>query len=360
VQGRLVAIEHQQPLRPERLQLAAQLGADRPAGSGHQHPLAGEVGGDRGAIGGDLTAAEQVGLGDPADVVDADPAAEQLGGGGEHLEVEVVVQAEGRQLPDECGVGAGDGQQQRLRTRPLDHRGKRGASAQDRHTPEAEVLLAQVVVDEADRPEGALGLADEAGDYLRSRLAGAVHQEGLGGLRRTPLALALEAPRVAGPGHGHQGEHRRGQGNAQRHQPGGDVQDGEEGTGDKDRAGERRHLLEAAEDPPPHVKPVGQAHQELHGDGQRHQHQHPPDRRPRDVEVVPEQQTEDEGGDPRRAVAHDVDEAPVQDQRRVQAPDLASQAPAAITPLETGTGRHLTDILMLSAHIVHMSGRAHA
>ena len=57
---------------PKRCDLAAQLGADRAAGAGDQHPPAGEVAGDGGDVGVDLVAAEQVGGGEGPDVADAD------------------------------------------------------------------------------------------------------------------------------------------------------------------------------------------------------------------------------------------------------------------------------------------------
>ena len=59
----------------KRDDLAAQLGADRAAGAGDEHPLAGEVAGDGGEVGVDLVAAEEVGLGEWTDVADLDSTA---------------------------------------------------------------------------------------------------------------------------------------------------------------------------------------------------------------------------------------------------------------------------------------------
>ena len=63
VQRGLVAVEHDQLGRAEPVDLAAQLRADRAAGAGDQHPLAGEVAGDGVDVGVDLVAAEEVGRG---------------------------------------------------------------------------------------------------------------------------------------------------------------------------------------------------------------------------------------------------------------------------------------------------------
>ncbi len=85
VQGRLVTVEHEQPLWREAVDLPAQLRADGPTRPGDQHPLAGEVAGDRRQVGVDLVAAEEVGRGDVADVAGVDVAAEQVTDGREHL-----------------------------------------------------------------------------------------------------------------------------------------------------------------------------------------------------------------------------------------------------------------------------------
>ena len=78
VQPGLVAVEHDQPGRVEPGQLAAQFRADRAAGPGDQHPPALQVAGDRLQVDADLAAAEQVGVADRPDVLDAHRTAEQL------------------------------------------------------------------------------------------------------------------------------------------------------------------------------------------------------------------------------------------------------------------------------------------
>ena len=94
--------------------LAAQLGADRAAGAGDEHPLAGEVAGDRVEVGVDLVAPEQVGDVDVADVGDRGAAGlEQLAGAREHLDVEPTRGRSAADLADRLRAGARDGDDRR-------------------------------------------------------------------------------------------------------------------------------------------------------------------------------------------------------------------------------------------------------
>ena len=78
VQSRLVAVDHHELGGLERRDLAAQLGADRPAGAGDHDALAVEVLGRGGNVGLDRVPAEEVGLGGRPEVADAHVAVEQL------------------------------------------------------------------------------------------------------------------------------------------------------------------------------------------------------------------------------------------------------------------------------------------
>ena len=96
MQGGLVAVDHDQRVGGEARDLVAQLAADRSAGAGDQHAAAGEVAGDGVDVGVDDVAPEQVGVGQRADVADADGSAEQLGERRQHEDVEVGVGCPGR------------------------------------------------------------------------------------------------------------------------------------------------------------------------------------------------------------------------------------------------------------------------
>ena len=108
VQRRLVAVEHHELGRARSgTSWRHSSRADRAAGAGDQHPPAGEVAGDRGDVGVDLVAAEQVGLGERADVADADRRAEQLGDGGQHPDLRGSASAASvAELAEHVGAGA--------------------------------------------------------------------------------------------------------------------------------------------------------------------------------------------------------------------------------------------------------------
>ena len=82
VERALVAVEHDQLGGREAVELPAQLAADAAAGAGDEDASAGEVVGDRVDVGVDLMAAEQVLLGEVADVADADRARASRAPGG--------------------------------------------------------------------------------------------------------------------------------------------------------------------------------------------------------------------------------------------------------------------------------------
>ena len=103
---------------PKRCDLAAQLGADRAAGAGDEHPAAGEVVGDAGDVGVDLAAAEQVGGGEGPDVAEADAVVEQVASpAARPCTRRPASLAELGQLADEGAVGGRDGDEQHLGVR---------------------------------------------------------------------------------------------------------------------------------------------------------------------------------------------------------------------------------------------------
>ncbi len=118
VQRRLVAVEHDQRARCEPVELAAQLGADRAAGAGDQHPLAGQVAGDGVDVGVDLAPAEQVGLGERPDVGQADRAVEQLARPAAAPRRRARPMACRDRLAEQLGVAAGDGDDEPVRRCP--------------------------------------------------------------------------------------------------------------------------------------------------------------------------------------------------------------------------------------------------
>ena len=151
VQGGLVAVEHHQLGGGEPVDLAAQLGPDRAAGAGDEHPPAGQVARDRLHVGVELVAAEQVGEVQVADVADADVVGEELGRRRQDLEVHPEVVRGVADLADQLLAGARHRQDHGADPGRADHVGQVVGRAADRHSPHPQVSLARVVVDHRDR-----------------------------------------------------------------------------------------------------------------------------------------------------------------------------------------------------------------
>ena len=181
VQGGLVAVEHDQLGRVEPRDLAAQLGADRAAGAGDQHPLAGEVRRDRPQVGVDHVAPEQVGDVDVADVGDRGTAGlEQLAGSRQHLDVEPALRRSAADLPDRLGACARDRDDRSARAGLVPDLGQVARRPHHRDAANAAVPLRGVVIDQADRAPLRAGVAAHGVDQLPATFAGADHQRRLG------------------------------------------------------------------------------------------------------------------------------------------------------------------------------------
>ena len=113
VQPALVAVEHEQVGRLEPGELAAELAADRTAGTGDEHPSPGDVAGDGVGVDVGRAATEQVGLGHRADVGDAD-LAEHLVHRRQHEQSQPGSAGDRVHFTDEVTVGARNRQQQVL------------------------------------------------------------------------------------------------------------------------------------------------------------------------------------------------------------------------------------------------------
>src|SRR5205085_9182258 len=96
----------------ETVDLAAELGPDRPTCSGDHDPAALEVAGDGIEVGFDLVAPEEIGGGDVADVCGVDLAVEQLVHRGEDLARQPRHPPQLGQLGDQLGPRAGYGDEQ--------------------------------------------------------------------------------------------------------------------------------------------------------------------------------------------------------------------------------------------------------
>ncbi len=280
VQRGLVALDHDQAGGGEPVQLAAELGADRAAGPGDEHPLAGDVARDRRHIGVVLVAAEQVGRRDGTDVGDLDAGAVELARRGQHQQLDGCRIGELLDLADERRAGAGDGEQGDGGALGGRHLAELGVTAPDGHAPHAQVALERVVVEQGHREVAAARVAQHGGDDLVAALAGADDHHALHvGVRRTEATLEVPAPDVADTGAGREHEAGRDERDRQRdgpaeHQGGAHQDDGGHGHA-LHHGGE---LLEGAEAPLAAVEPRHHAGHQVHhhgdereGDGVAHQ-----------------------------------------------------------------------------------------
>ena len=197
MQGRLVAVEHDQLGRGEAVDLATQLGADGPAGSGDEQPQAGHEAGGGGDVGVDLVAAQEVGHGGRADVAHPHLPAEELAHRWQDLDLQAGLLGQvGLEVTDHLGLGAG----------ALGHLLQAVAGAHHRHLLDAQVALAGVVVEQAHRQVAAVGVTQHGGEHLSPALAGPDDHHRDAAIALGPaVVLDEQAPHAASSGRAHQG-----------------------------------------------------------------------------------------------------------------------------------------------------------
>ena len=223
VQRRLVTVEHDELVGVELRDLAAQLRADRATGAGDQHPLAGQVAGDRGDVGVDLVAAEQVGDVEVADVGDLDLARlDQLVRRWEHLHLDAGLSSGLVDLTDGLCRRARDGDHHHLGVETAHHLGELGATTDHRDAAHPAVAQGAVVVQQRHGRPPLLGVGQHGRDQLSPGGACAVHHRPTG-VRRADVSPAGELTigcRAVGdphPRHEEQCEKRRARRNGPRH-----------------------------------------------------------------------------------------------------------------------------------------------
>ena len=313
VEGRFVAVHHDEVGRVEAGDLPAQLRADRAAGAGDQDPLAPQVIGDRGDVGVDRLAAEKVLGGGRADVADGDAAADELAHPGEDLDVEADIAGLVGQLPDQVGRGAGQRHQQGVGLVLVGRLGHPAPVAHDRHAHDPQVPLGGVVVEQRHRQVGARRVPQQGGDDLGPGVAGPEHEQPVDvGSGRAAALLVIAADQIPGRTHQDEGDDPAADDDAQGDEPVRLAQE-QQRTDARHRAGQRRDLVEAAEPPAAEVEAGGQPHQDL-GDNRRRNQQGEPG--PVDaacVEVVAEEHGAEQPAGPGQRVRAD---APLKEQKR--------------------------------------------
>jgi hypothetical protein len=193
VQGRLVAVKHDQLGRHELVQLAAELRADGAARPGDEDALAREVPRDRRHVGPDRAAAEQVADPRVTDALDPGAPANQLGDCRHHLGGEPAQFRPHRQVADRGPAGPRDRDHQYCGPGGGGHLGHPRPVPPHRNPVHAQPSLVRVVVEERDRPVRRTRLVQQAGDQHCARLAGPEHDD---------LDPRLRRPLFAPPPHG--------------------------------------------------------------------------------------------------------------------------------------------------------------
>jgi hypothetical protein len=151
MQGGLVSIQHDQLGRPEPVQLAAELGADRSARAGNQDPLAGEAAGDSGDVGYYRPAAEQVGDLRIAHAIYARATGQQFPDRRDHLRREPAPLGLCGQLADRRAARPGDGNDEHRGARRGGHCSHLITAAKHGNSPDPQSAHRRVVVEHRHR-----------------------------------------------------------------------------------------------------------------------------------------------------------------------------------------------------------------
>jgi len=176
-QGRLALVDQHQPLRPEPRDLAAELRADRSSGPGDEHRLLAQVGGRRLEIDLDRLAAEHVlDLHRPDLRGELALARDQLVEPGQRLDGHVPL-ARGSDDPlARLARGGRERDQHLVRLVVAQDVRQVLGCAEHAHAVDTEVLLAVVIVDQADRRVAELSVALQLADHELAGVAGADDQ----------------------------------------------------------------------------------------------------------------------------------------------------------------------------------------
>ena len=166
VQGRLVAVQHDQLRGPELVQLAAELGADGAARAGHQDPLARDVLADRGHVGGHRPAPEQVADAGIPDALDLRAAGEQFPHRRDHLRDEPAALGRLGEVLDDLAGLPGDRDDQHPGPGAGGDLRHLAAAAEHRNAVDPQPPLGRVVIEDRHRPVGRVGLGGQPTDQL--------------------------------------------------------------------------------------------------------------------------------------------------------------------------------------------------
>ena len=187
VRAGLVAVEHDEFLGSELVNLTRDLGTDRAAGAGDQDDLALQVAGDGAQVGLDLAAAQQVGDVDLVELAEAD-ATDHVAHRRQGQELQAVRVGATVDLVQHRLVGSADGQDDGLDAQVVGDLDHVVEAAVHLGAEQVQVALVGAVVQEAAHLVGAVGVVVDQAAELLAGIAGAVDEHRLGGRLDDALA----------------------------------------------------------------------------------------------------------------------------------------------------------------------------
>ena len=190
----LRVVEQDELARADAGDLAAELGADRPAGARDEHDAAGQVAADAVEVHAHRLAAEDVLHLDLAHLAqEAAAGLQQLEDGRHRADGDAALAAGGDDAGAHRARRRGDGDQDLVGLDVVEHARQLRRRAEDEQAAvDPRALLARVVVDEADRPVAEVGVAEDLAQQQPAAVAGADDDHGAG-----VLAGAEAAQRAA-------------------------------------------------------------------------------------------------------------------------------------------------------------------
>ena len=268
VQRGLVAVQHDEGRGLERVQLAAQLAADRPAGARHEDAPTGDRLTDLRQVRVQRAAADEVLDPQPADVAQLDRARHEFAHGRDRPHPHPGAGQPIAAGAQECGIRLCDRDDDAAHAHALGDLPQFLGGAQDAQSLLPEEALLRVVIDESHGVEAAGLLCQHLAGEGQACIAGAHHQDGHSGCgtARAVVGRPDDVPAAAHEGERAQGRQEHESGRLPQHRT-------DDQTGHEDRCGGRPQLAEAAEEVAAPVQPQHAARQDLHDPGQ-HEHGH--------------------------------------------------------------------------------------
>ena len=321
----LVSIDQQEPRRPQRGELAHQLGADRAAGAGHHHAAPVDQPAHRFRVQLHALAAQQVLHGEVPDLADLDLPLEHVAQVRQRLDRQLVALERLNDGADLGGLGAGHRHEHLVRVLGRNDPGQIRDRAQHLDAVDTLAHLRPVVVHEADRARIVEVVVPHVADDQLTRVAGAVDEHAA--LVLDSVELAVRPPHQArAPQQDDQQEavdDENGPGIGQEVERAPDQQ-AEHRRTDDHGSDDLLQIPDAGVPPQPLVEPDAPERQTPDDQQDRQGQQERPHVLGRQGEVEPQQEREVVRDRRQQQVDHDDDGAPVAQNHRLHGKALLS------------------------------------